>query len=67
MDRKSSAANSGTGSSSINNTQSDLSDLEKYKARWAKIYDDTVRQINEVREQEKKSRISKQSKSSSSS
>ncbi|PYH91119.1 hypothetical protein BO71DRAFT_56705 [Aspergillus ellipticus CBS 707.79] len=63
MDRKSTTAKSVSGSHGINNPQSALPDLATYQAQWAKIHDDTVRQINEAREQEKKSHIANRSKS----
>ncbi|BCR95313.1 uncharacterized protein AKAW2_20253A [Aspergillus luchuensis] len=65
MDRSATSGNNGSGRTT-NGTHSDLPDLATYQAQWAKIHDDTVRQINEALEQEKK-RISNRPKQSSSS
>ncbi|OOF94488.1 hypothetical protein ASPCADRAFT_208161 [Aspergillus carbonarius ITEM 5010] len=66
MDRNTSTRNTGTNSHGSNNSDSEMPDLATYQAQWAKIHDDTVRQINEAREQEKK-RIATRSKQSPSS
>ncbi|RAK84031.1 hypothetical protein BO79DRAFT_276377 [Aspergillus costaricaensis CBS 115574] len=47
MDRSATSENNGSGRAT-NGTHSDLPDLATYQAQWAKIHDDTVRQINEA-------------------
>ncbi|GAT31095.1 fatty acid synthase alpha subunit FasA [Aspergillus luchuensis] len=47
MDRSATSGNNGSGRTT-NGTHSDLPDLATYQAQWAKIHDDTVRQINEA-------------------
>ncbi|RAH62501.1 hypothetical protein BO85DRAFT_484501 [Aspergillus piperis CBS 112811] len=47
MDRSATSGNNGSGRAT-NGTHSDLPDLATYQAQWAKIHDDTVRQINEA-------------------
>ncbi|KAI2815507.1 hypothetical protein CBS63078_8797 [Aspergillus niger] len=61
MDRSATSRNTGSSGHAANGAHSDLPDLATYQAQWAKIHDDTVRQINEALEQEKK-RITNRSK-----
>ncbi|OJI87370.1 hypothetical protein ABZX51_003555 [Aspergillus tubingensis] len=65
MDRSATSGNNGSGRAT-NGTHSDLPDLATYQAQWAKIHDDTVRQINEALEQEKKRIINRPKQSPSS-
>ncbi|PYI01108.1 hypothetical protein BO78DRAFT_423882 [Aspergillus sclerotiicarbonarius CBS 121057] len=66
MDRNASTRNTGTNSHGTNNSPSALPDLATYQAQWAKIHDDTVRQINEAREQERKRTATRSQQSPSS-
>ncbi|CAK43438.1 uncharacterized protein BO96DRAFT_352541 [Aspergillus niger CBS 101883] len=48
MDRSATSRNTGSSGHAANGAHSDLPDLATYQAQWAKIHDDTVRQINEA-------------------
>ncbi|RAL04430.1 uncharacterized protein BO80DRAFT_441894 [Aspergillus ibericus CBS 121593] len=66
MDRNTSTRNTSTNSHGTNNSSAALPDLATYQAQWAKIHDDTVRQINEAREQERRRTATRSQQSPSS-